>query len=488
MLLFSDLTYPRGLPLKSTATILGLLCGILCACLVTSIHGAEPATYFRSRGGLPADDQVPLPENLEDAKALLWRVPIATGHSTPCVHGDGIYVTTFDNGKLFTIAFEREAGKVRWTRECPAQKIESVHSSGSPATSSPACDGERVYAFFGSYGLLCYDLAGSLVWDKPLGPFQDEFGAASSPILWDGKLIINEDHDLGSYLLCLDATTGKELWRTPREDATRSYSTPVPWTAGGKKQVLVAGALQLIAYDLETGKQQWTQEGLARIMNTTPAIADDLLIISAWSPGGDSDARIAMEPWAEAARLWDKDKDGKLTREEADNKEVLDRFFRIDLNQDQGLDEQEWGRYSRVFELARNAFMAIRPGDSSSSPPTVAWTHEKGIPYIPSPLAYRGIAYLVKDGGIVSSFDVKTGELLKTARCRGTGTYFASPVAGDGKVYLASEKGVISVLRAGGEWETLSSRDLAERTCATPVLHEGKLFVRTEVALYCFGR
>ena len=362
----------------------------------TKIFAESPA-YFRAGGGIAADDAAPLPEKIDEHKSLLWKTPLAPGHSTPCVSGDSVYVTTFEKGKepgtgkLFTVALSRDTGEIRWSREAPVKKIEPYHASSSPATASPACDGERVYSFFGSYGFLCYDLAGKLVWEKPLGPFQDEFGAASSPVLVDGKLVINEDHDRDNFLLCLDAKTGNELWKTPRPGFTRSYSTPVVWTAGERKQLLVTGALQLVSYDLETGKQLWSQDGLARIMNTTPTTGEGLLFISAWSPGGDTDARIAMEPWTEAVRLWDKNKDGKLVREEVDNKEVLDRFFRIDLNQDLGLDKEEWGKYASVFEKARNAFFALRPAASSAGQPEVAWEHFKSIPYGPSELAYRGV-------------------------------------------------------------------------------------------------
>ena len=458
----------------------------------TKIFAESPA-YFRAGGGIAADDAAPLPEKIDEHKSLLWKTPLAPGHSTPCVSGDSVYVTTFEKGKepgtgkLFTVALSRDTGEIRWSREAPVKKIEPYHASSSPATASPACDGERVYSFFGSYGFLCYDLAGKLVWEKPLGPFQDEFGAASSPVLVDGKLVINEDHDRDNFLLCLDAKTGNELWKTPRPGFTRSYSTPVVWTAGERKQLLVTGALQLVSYDLETGKQLWSQDGLARIMNTTPTTGEGLLFISAWSPGGDTDARIAMEPWTEAVRLWDKNKDGKLVREEVDNKEVLDRFFRIDLNQDLGLDKEEWGKYASVFEKARNAFFALRPAASSAGQPEVAWEHFKSIPYVPSPLAYRGVVYLAKEGGIVTAYDAKSGDILKNGRIKGTGAYYASPVAGDGKVYVVSDKGVISVLKAGSEWEVLSSRDLMERTVATPVVSGGKLFVRSEAALYCFG-
>jgi outer membrane protein assembly factor BamB len=458
----------------------------------TSLPAAEPVAFFRADHGI-ADAAGPLPEAIDSADALLWKVPLAAGHSTPCIHGDAIYLTTFDGKALATVALDRTTGATRWTRTVPNERIEPYHPTGSPAAASCACDGQRVYAFFGSFGLLCYDLQGQLVWSLPMKPFQDEFGAPSSPVLVDGKLLLNEDHDLDSFLLCVDAATGKEIWRARRDGFTRSYATPIIVDCAklggpaGAKQVIVAGALQLAGYDLATGKQLWHVDGLARIVNTTPVVVDDRLVVSTWSPGGDTDARTGMEPWDVALKQWDADKDERLTRQECTNKDVLDRFFRIDLNQDQHLDQTEWVKYARVFELARNSVMVLRlTGDGL--PPKLLWQYEKNIPYVPSPLVYRGVLYLIKEGGILTSFDLNDGRVLKMARARGTGAYFASPVAGDGKVYLVSEKGVLSILRAAGEWETLAQHDFDERTVATPALVDGRLYVRTEQALYCFGR
>ncbi|HUY32747.1 MAG TPA: PQQ-binding-like beta-propeller repeat protein [Pirellulales bacterium] len=448
---------------------------------------AEETSYFRHGGGVAADDQQPLVETLEDEQ-LLWRVPLPPGHSTPCVHGEAIYLTTFENDELATVALDRRSGRTLWRQVAPAERIELYHVTSSPAVATPACDGERVYVFFGSYGLLCYDLEGVLVWAKPMGPFQDEFGAGSSPILVAGKLIISGDHDLDSFVMAVDCLTGETLWKTDRDGFTRSYATPVVWDADGQKQIVVAGALQLVAYDADDGRKLWWVNGLARIVNTTPAQAQGLLYVATWSPGGDTDARLAMDAWSDAVARWDKNHDGKLVREEVPDAEVLDRFFRIDLNQDKGLDEAEWKKYARVFELAQNTLLAIRPrgtGDLTSS--GVVWQYNKGLPYVPSPLLYQDRLYMVKSGGILTCLDAANGRMLKQVRLAGTDNYYASPVAGDGKLYLAGEQGVVSVLRAGARCELVSSRDLGERTVATPVIGDGKIYVRTEKALYCFG-
>lgn len=469
----------RAAPLLLIVTLL------LLRCLGPAL--ADDVNYFRSTHGLAAGEEQPLPDKFDDESQLVWRVPLAPGHSTPCVYRDAVYVTTFDDGKLFTVALDRATGKERWKRQAPNQRLEPYHSVGSPAAATPACDGKRLYVFFGSYGLLSYDLQGNLIWAKQFGPFQDEFGAASSPVLVDGRLLLAQDHDADSFVMCLDAASGEILWKTPRE-GLRSYSTPVVWTIGDRQIVVVAGALTLTAYDLESGKPLWAVDGLARIVNTTPTPDGNWLFVATWSPGADREARISMEQWPAAAKKWDANGDGKITRAETDNKDVLDRFFRIDINQDEGLDQAEWTRYRGVFDKARNSILAIKAdANASASQPEVAWHYDRGVPYVASPLVYRDVIYMVKDGGIVTSLEPSTGKVLKQARIPGPGSYYASPVGGDNKVYLLSEQGVLTVLSAQGKWEILTSHDFAERSMATPVITDGQLFLRTEAALYCFA-
>ncbi|MFO0820942.1 MAG: PQQ-binding-like beta-propeller repeat protein [Pirellulales bacterium] len=450
-------------------------------------QAAEPHHSFRSDQGVAVEDTLPLPSDLSKPEVLRWRTPLGAGHSTPCISGDSIYLTTFEENKLATVALDRVSGQVRWRAIAPATRLETFHPTGSPAAASCACDGQRVFSFFGSYGLLCYDLSGKLIWSKPLGPFQDEFGSASSPVLVDDVLLLNEDHDVNSFLLCVDAATGETRWQARRDGFTRSYATPLVRQIGGRKQVIVAGALQLVAYDLADGKQLWSVDGLARIVNTTPVFDSGMLFVSTWSPGGDTDARIGMEPWDVAVKQWDVDKDGKLKREEVDNKDVLDRFYRIDLNQDKSLDKEEWAKYARVFELARNSLLAIRLDDNAPTSPLIAWQYEKGLPYVPSPLVYRGVLYLIKDGGILTTFEAATGKVGRTGRMRASNNYYASPAAGDGRVYFVSDPGLLTVCKAGAAWEILSTHDLKERTVASPVIVGGKIYVRTESAVYCFG-
>ena len=452
---------------------------------------AEQPEYFRRDGGVIGGKQ-PLPDDFAEDANRVWRTELPPGNSTPCVHGDAVFVTTWDASKneLATVALDRASGKLRWRKVVPAREIEQVHPVGSPASPSPACNGRQVFAFFGSYGLLCYDLDGELLWEKKMGPFQDEFGASSSPILAEGLVILNEDHDVDSFLIAIDQQTGKTVWRTPRPDSTRSYSTPIVWAGGDSKQIVVAGSLQLAGYDLATGKKQWWVNSLSRIVDPTPNLVDGLIYIATWTPGGDPTERIAMEPFPEALVELDKNKDGQIEKSELpEGSPVVPRFFRIDLDQDEKLNQQEWERHASVFARAQNVALAVRPGGQGDVTQThVEWIFRRALPTVPSSVVYEGVLYMVKDSGIITSLDASTGELLQQGRARGRGNYYASLVAGDGKVYLCSERGVITVLKAGRAWDVLSSHDFGERIMATPVAAGGQLLIRTDEALYCFAK
>ncbi|MGH7970033.1 MAG: PQQ-binding-like beta-propeller repeat protein, partial [Limisphaerales bacterium] len=340
---------------------------------------------------------------------------------------------------------------------------------------------------FGSAGLFCYDLDGKKLWEQRMGPFHDEYGAGSSPLLCDDKIILNQDHDTDSFLAAFDRRTGRLLWKVPRPDAVRSYATPALWARAGKPELLVAGALQLSAYSPENGERLWWVNGLARIVIPTPISSGDTIYMASWAPGGDSSKRLELVPWASALEKWDANHDGKLSKSEIDDHEVLDRFFRMDLNQDGYLNQNEWERHAAVFHRAQNALLAIQPaGSGEQKPERVVWAHRRGIPYVATPVVDQGILWMVKEGGIVTKLDASTGELLQEERVPGFGNYFSSPVAGDGKVYFSSEPGTVSVLAATREWRVISSRNFHEKIYATPVLDHGHLFLRTERALYCF--
>jgi outer membrane protein assembly factor BamB len=445
-------------------------------------------SYFRSDAGLQTGSGT-LPERLDAPESLLWRKSLESGHSTPIFRAGKIFVTAYrpETKELALVALEEKSGQEIWRKSILPQTIEQTHPIGNPATATPACDGERLFVFFGSAGLFCYNLEGRKLWEQQMGPFRDEYGAGSSPIVVQDKVIINQDHDTESFVAAFDRTTGRRLWKTERPDAVRSYSTPALWTNGNHLQVLVAGALRLTAYDPADGKPLWWINGLARIVIPTPVIWDGKIYMASWAPGGDSAKRLTLDPWEKALGKWDANHDGKLAKDEIDDREVLDRFFRMDLNQDGTLDQKEWERHAEVFRRAQNALLAIKPGGGGElGDQALVWKHSRGIPYVATPVIDHGILWIVKEGGIVTKLDATSGELLQEERVPGFGNYFASPVAGDGKVYFTSESGTVSIVASQRDWHVLSSHDFHEKIYATPCLRGDRLYLRTERALYCF--
>ena len=470
---------------KPPLFVIGLL-----ACVIMAFAGAAQnnARYFRSDQGLAAPDSAPLPSRL-DATETRWRVPLDPGHATPVLSAGKIFLTAYqeESHSLLVLALDAKSGRILWQKGITVAQVEQTHPLGSPATATPACDGRRLYVFFGSYGLLAFDLEGNKLWEYKAGPFRDEYGAGSSPIIVDDKVFLNQDHDVDSFLMAVDAASGKVLWKTSRPGAVRSYSTPVLWSRDGRKELLVAGALELAAYDPGDGQKIWWINGLARLVIPTPAVLGDTIYMASWAPGGDPSSRITLESWPAALSKWDANHDGRLSKDEIKDPEVASRFNRMDLNEDGSLDQQEWEHQAQVFRDARNSLLAIKPsGTGQLSPSAVLWKHMRGIPYVASPVIDHGILYMVKDGGIVTKLEVATGQLLQEERVAGLGNYFSSPVAGDGKVYFASEPGTVSVLASQADWKLISSRDFHEKIYATPLLAGGCLYLRTEQALYCF--
>ena len=474
--------------LRSTS-FMGLVAFVAAILQAAVQHAGDDSAWFRRDHGV-APERMRLPSEFGEGAERLWRVEMPPGISTPCLCGDSIFVTTFvaESKELATVALDRTTGQIRWKQVAPVKTLEAFHAVGSPAAATPACNGSQVFSFFGSYGLLCYDLNGNLLWERPLGPFQDEFGASSSPVLVGDKVILNEDHDIDSFLIALDQKTGEVFWKTAREEATRSYATPVVFDNHGRTEILVAGSRQLAAYDPSDGKKLWWFDGLSRIVDSTPVVANGEIYLATWTPGGDSDDRIRMEPFPVALTTFDKNGDGEIGKDELPaGNPILERFFRIDLSQNQGLDQQEWEKHALVFERAQNIAAAIRPGTHGLLPAeNVNWNYQRSLPTVPSSVVYGGVLYMVKDGGIITSLDASSGEALKQARAIGGGSYYASIVAGDGKVYLISEGGVVTILKAGRDWSILGSHDFKERILATPVISDGLMLIRTDNALYAF--
>jgi outer membrane protein assembly factor BamB len=454
--------------------------------------GASASDWPQFRGpnssGRVADSPA-LPAAIGPRDNVLWKTALPPGHSSPVVVGDRIYLTAVRDRKLFTVALDRQSGKVLWEREAPSTALEKVHKIGSHAQSSPAADAERVVSFFGSCGLFCHDRDGKLLWSRPMGPFKNDFGAGSSPILVDDFVVLCQDHDQGSFLTALDKRTGKTVWKTDRSEFLRGYCTPVVWESSGKKQLVVAGTLRVAGYDLATGKEVWTVRGIARTICMTPVVGDDgLLYVAGWSAGGDADARIEIEPFDDVIKRLDKNGNGKLEADELTTGPIAERFSQVDVDKDGSITREEYERFRELFAKGQNQVLAIRPGGKGDVTGThVAWRNDKQVPFCASPLYVGGTVFTVKDGGFLSSLDARDGKLLKRDRLPGAGNFYSSPVAADGKVYVLNDRGRLTVVSAKPEWRVLATSDFGEDTYATPAIVDGRIYLRTAGHLYCFG-
>jgi outer membrane protein assembly factor BamB len=457
-------------------------------CLAAPILAAD-WPQFRGPNGSGVCDDAPLPAKIGPETNVVWKVALAPGHSSPVIVGERIYVAAVRDKQLVTIALDRATGRQLWEAKAPYKSLEKIHTVGSHAQSSPVADREVVLTFFGSSGLYCYDREGKELWRQPFGPFPNDFGAGSSPLLVGDAVILNQDHDNNSFQMALDKKTGKVIWKTDRSEFPRGYATPIIWEINGKKQIVVLGTLRAVGYDLDSGREVWTVRGLARIANMSPIVgSDNILYIASWAPGADEDDRIQAGPWADVVRDYDRNKNNMLEEAEVPAVPLKQRFTQIDRNKDNHISKDEYESMRAIFTAAQNVVVAVKPGGKGDITEShVLWSVKKQIPYIPSPIVYRGHMHMVKNGGLVHSIDIKTGKSTKQERVYGNGNYYASPVAGDGKVYLISKRGDCSIISAAGDWQLLWKAKFNEMVYATPAIADGKIYVRTDKHLYCFG-
>jgi outer membrane protein assembly factor BamB len=238
-----------------------------------------------------------LPLQWSSTQNVRWKTRMpGPGHSSPIAWEDRIFLTAFrperglnpwtNRGQLLVLSINKRDGKVLWEREVPVAQIEKTHSTNAPASPTPATDGSLVYVYFGSKGLVAFDFAGNPKWELPLGPFPNEWGSASSPVLYRNLLLLNVDTDGQDFLLAVDKSTGKQVWRT-RRDGDRAWPTPYVWNVEGKEQIVVSGSRKVVSYDPADGHPLWTVEGLTQWVTPTPVAAHGLLYVCSNGPGGN---------------------------------------------------------------------------------------------------------------------------------------------------------------------------------------------------------
>jgi outer membrane protein assembly factor BamB len=415
-----------------------------------------PAFRGLNAAGIADGFAAPSSWDVEKGTNILWKTAVpGLGHSSPIVWGNRIYVTTAISGlkdpelkvglygniqpveddtvhKFNVYCLDKQTGKILWERTAH-EGIPEVkrHPKATHANSTPATDGEHLVVFFGSEGLFCYDMDGKPLWKKDFGVLESSFfmvpaaqwGFASSPVIHKGVVVVQVDVLKDSFLAALDIKTGKEIWRTAREDVP-GWSTPTIHEGGGRTQVIVNGFKHIGAYDFKTGEELWKLGGGGDIPVPTPVVAGDLVFING-----------------------------------------------------------AHGRMSPIFAIKLNAEgdISLEPGASSNE--SVVWSISRGGAYMQTPLIYGDFLYNLRGNGSLTCFRADTGEQIYKEQVGSMASFSASGVAADGKLYFSSEQGDVYVVKAGPRFEVLAVNPMKDILMASPAIAEGVLFIRSHYYL-----
>lgn len=478
-----------------------LVCIVGAALALGSLRVATAPTSewsrFRGPNGNGVSDTTGLPAEFGPAKNVVWKAAVPQGHSSPVLTRTRVFLTAHDADRLLVLALDRATGREVWRREVPRAAKGRLDGPNGPASPSPVTDGDRVFAFFQDFGLIAFTADGRELWRLPLGPFNIYYGFGASPILAGGLVVLPVDQDSGSYLLGVDARTGKVRYKVDRPGVISGYSTPTVYEPkSGPRQILIPESFQLSAYSAEDGHRIWWVRGLACEMKSVASIAGDTLYVNGWGfPQNQPDAKVATVAFSEGLARYDTNGNGRVEKEEVTGNAPMDRmlspkygFPAFDLDRNGSLDAREWEIF-RAMLGAENGLLSISLGGSGDMTDTaVRWKYQRPVPQVPSTLLYGGALFMVNDSGILLAFDPATGAVLKQGRLKGAiDKYFASPVGADGKVFLASQDGTVSVISAKGDWEILSVNAMDDEVFATPAIADGRIYLRTRSTLYCFA-
>jgi outer membrane protein assembly factor BamB len=386
------------------------------------------------------------PVSWSETKNIVWKAPLpGRGNSTPVIWGERLFVTSAvpagvageaqhaprgglpQRGmhRFVVLAIDRKTGKTVWERTAREQEPhEASHfENGTWASGSPITDGQRLFAYFESFGLYAYDMNGKLLWEKDLGDkrMRNEFGEGSSPVLYRDTLVVVWDHLNGqSFVAAIDARDGKELWRVARKEID-TWATPIVLEVNGRPQVVVPAMERVRAYDLANGSVVWESDGLTMNTIPSPVFEDGLLFLMSGFRGNDLKA-------------------------------------------------------IRVADAKGNI-------DGTGA---IVWTMDRDTPYVPSPLLYDGILYFVKsNNGILTALDAKTGKPhYSQQRLDGVPNVFASPVGAGGRVYVPGREGATMVIKGGPAFEVLATNRLDDSFDASPAMVDNVIYLRGYKSLY----
>ena len=371
-----------------------------------------------------------------DGENMRWKVePPASGVSQPIVSGGRVYLTGSRGGagpvERTVAALDVEDGSLLWETVISKRRGERKHHRfGSHATPTPVTDGEMVWAYFGGY-LAALSIDGELLWRTVVDEDywgKSRYGAASSPVLAGGAVVIFSDDEWGhekkrrgeSWMAAYDRRTGEELWRSEWDDTCCSYSTPLVRESGNELEIIVASTPWMLGFDAATGERLWQLKLTVNQVVPGLVMAGDVLI--------------------------------------------------------------------QAGSVHRKSIIAYRlSGVGAETRGEKIWEEIRAAPDLASPVVYQGLLYAVAQGGVLTCFEPQTGELVWRKRLP-KGDYRSAIVAGDGKLYIMTLGGVIQVVKAGRDFELLASNDLAEYSESSIAVTKDCFLVRTEDHLFCVER
>jgi outer membrane protein assembly factor BamB len=460
--------------------------------------------------GIALPNQDP-PTTFSPDKNVLWKIALPGGHSSPCIWGDRIFISGYqEEGKLLKmLCIDRKNGKIKWEENIPVEAFEKFNAVSNPATATPTTDGERVYFYFCSFGMICYDLNGKLQWKLPM-PVPKSYndnGIGTSPILTGNMVILNcFGHMNDPRLLAVNKFDGKTVWEysLPNKEGYRgnSSSTPVIY----KDQVIIYRSEDVAGYSLKTGELIWRFAIGGADAIGTPVIQNDILYVVAYNTMGNPDMRAQFSDFKELTSKYDKNRDLMIDKDEAKDFDILtypempeisarsslaNRFGTLDKNKNGLIDSTEWkamDEYLASF-YSKQGLKAIKlDGQGDISLNNFLWGNQDEISHISSLLYYNNHIYMLRDGGNISCFNSESGKLLYRGKLNAPGAYFSSPIEASGRIYLASRNGIVTVIEAGDNLKILAKNNLGELITATPAVVDNKIYIRTDKALYAFGK
>jgi outer membrane protein assembly factor BamB len=484
--------------------------GLWLACVVSAGAGNWPGFRGPNEAGLGEENKPPI--HFGPTSNLIWQTELPPGLASPVIWQNRLFVLGAEDGKLTTLCFDRLSGRQEWANSVLVEKLEPVHEANSHASSTPVTDGKAVYAYFGSFGLLAYDFSGKELWRKPLPMPQtsQNQGTGTSPVLAGGKLILFVQIGNESHLLAVSPEDGHDLWQAPMPIFNNSYATPIFWQEEGQGFVGLVCAQRFTAFAQADGKEAWWVNGLGFQACSTPVGAGDRLIIATAGLHGEASNMTPPPPFEEMIKKYDHDGDGFIAYEEIPdallftdrktsdgkgNMSLKQALRLVGVKPGAKLDHDRWeacrARLTgfRSGKYNQTSVLAVRAGGKMDVTATrVLWRQTTGVPEIPSPLVWQDRLYLIRSGGLLACRDLETGALIYDNRIDAPGGYFASPVLADGRIYLASDRGTITVVKAGNSFEILAHNELGDPIVASPALAENTLYIRSAKKLWAFGQ